>query len=476
MARDIERPQPIDSFLNVRDYGAVGDGHSLDSPAVQQAIDSLRESGGGTVYFPAGTYLCGTIVLTDNITLHLDAGAVLVESYRDGLQTAVVSTIGAENRARPHLIHAANARNISICGYGEIHGRGASDDVGTDMRERGFRTGIIYLVDCIGVKLRDFTIRHGDSWTVHMHGCEEVFIHGISVLNNLFRCGGNDGLDINCCRNVMISNCRIEAWDDCIVLKTKDRDQVDDAVTKTCENVVVTNCVLRSGCTALKIGSETKGAFRDIHFNNCTIRDSSVGFGIYLLDGAMVERVSCTNVSMEIISDDRYRRNRGPHFLHIWPFCVFIDRRTPRSRLGRIRDLTLRDIQACSDFGAVILGNAENPIENLTLDNITLRVRKCVPYFPRLLPCHPAGLEDGDRIDRESLSDDAFRIIPARPSDLPKYRPAYLNIEHVTDLSFRDLSVYLTDEAATDNNRVALSIENVKDSQVHKAGRWRVAV
>ncbi len=462
-------------IYNIRQRGAVGDGSTSDTQAIRQSLEDCRRNGGGTVYFPPGTYLCGTLTLFDNLTLHLDAGAVLLESQREDLISATVSSTGGKTFSHPHLIHAAGARNIAICGHGEVRGRGASADSGKDLRERGFRSGIIYLTDCVGVRLTDFTIRQGDAWTVHMHGCEEIFLQGVSILNNLFRRGGNDGLDLNCCRNVMVTNCRIEAWDDCIVLKTKDREQLDDAVGKTCENIVVTNCVFRTGCTALKIGSESKGDFRDIHFSNCSIRESSVGFGIYLLDGALVERVSCTNISMEIVPDNRYRPQDEPYFIHIWPICIFVDRRTPESRLGRIRDVILRDIQGQSDYGALVLGHPESPIENLCLENITLRVNANLPYSPRQLPCHQGYLEDRNRIRRSQSPGQASELLPARPEQLPPHQPAYLNIEEVSDLTMENFKIYVTEAAAAGNSRVALSKVNVADTSPHRTSQWRTS-
>ncbi len=457
--------------FNIRSYNAVGDGATNDTAAIRAALAACRENGGGTVCFPPGTYLCGTLTLTDNVTLHLDAGAVLLESYRDDLE------VSSKGKTRPHLIQADQAKNIAIRGHGEIHGRGASNAPGSDARERGFRTGIIYFTDCAGVRLNDLTIRHGDAWTVHLHGCEEVFVQGVSILNNRFRRGGNDGLDLNCCRNVLVSNCRIEAWDDCIVLKSRDRNEAGDAVGKACENIVVTNCVFRTGCTALKIGSESNGDFRDIHFSNCAIRESSVGFGIYLLDGATVERVTVSDVSMEIVPDFRYRNVDESYFQHVWPMAVYVDRRTPESPLGRIRDIVLRDIQAHSDHGAVFLGNPESPIENLTLQNVTIRATRPLPYVPRRFSCHSELLENRDLVQREPEwwrhSDYRSKVIPTRPSELPPYRPAYFNFDDIVDLRLDNVKVYQTAQAACDNPRVGMAFQNVCNPAVDRCGLRR---
>ncbi len=461
-------------FINVRDYGAAGNGEQDDTLAIRAAIDACRKAGGGTVYLPAGTYLSGTIQLYDYITLHLESGATLHESFRDNLESAVVGFGKQGPSARPHLIYAHEAHHIAITGQGTILGRGEGDNTGRDLEQRGFRCGTIFLHSCHHVQLTGFTVRNSDAWTLHLHSCENVLVDGVSILNNMFRRGANDGLDLNCCRNVRVSNCTIAAWDDCIVLKTRDASGPDDAADKACERIVVTNCVLSSGCTALKIGSETKGAFRDIHFTNCVIHDSSVGVGIYLLDGATVERVTYSNLSMTIIDDNRYRTIDEPYFLHTWPICFFVSRRHADSRLGTIRDIILRDIQISSNRGAVVVGHRESPIENLTLQNLTLRVDRDMPYVPQLLPCHPRQMDNGDHIERSDRwwaePEVKAVVTPARSADAPPYRPAYLHLSHVAGLHLDNVKVWLPTQQTADAARAGIVLQHVRDATADHCG------
>lgn len=425
--------------FNIRDFGAIGDGITSDTEAIRATIAACAEAGGGTVFFPPGDFLCGSLHLVSNLTLHLSAGATLREEFTDGIEKCRVGP----NNIRPHFLMAHGVKNLSIIGQGTILGRGEADAAGIDKEKRGFRTGLIHFDNCEHIRLSQFTIRFGDAWTVHLCRCENVFIQGVSILNNIHRRGGNDGLDLNSCRNVHISNCRITAWDDCIVLKTKDLERDDDAIDQPCENIVVTNCTFVSGCTALKLGSESKGAFRDIHFSNCVIRESSVGCGIYILDGATVERVSFTNISMEIIDDNRYRRHDEPAHIHIFPICVFTGRRTPKSPLGVLRDILFRDIQAASNYGVVLLGDPESSLENVSINHMTLRTDRELQVIPRQMPCSPGIIEP----------------------EVNGLAPALFNIRHVKGLRLCDVIV-LGDGAPQPASR-AFSIQDSQDSAIH---------
>ncbi len=442
------------SPCNVREFGAVGDGTTNDTAAIRAAVAHLAGGGGGTVHFPPGDYLCGTLRLTDHIALHLDAGAVLRESYQDDIEPTPVG-VGVQ---RHHLIVAQGVGHIAITGQGTILGRGESDSPGLDRDARGFRSGVIFFRDCHQVRISDVTIRCGDGWTVHLCRCQGVFVQGVSIINRMHRIGGNDGLDLNSCRNVHVSDCHIEAWDDCIVLKAKDMDEPGDATV--CENIVVTNCTLKTGCTALKLGSESVGDFRDIHFSNCTVEDSSVGFGIYLLDGATIERVTLSNVSMRIVPDNRYRPHMEPLNLHVFPLCIFVGQRTPQSRIGTLRDVTIRDVTAMCSHGAVILGHPQRPIENLTLDHVTLRIEAAVPFVARNLPCSRGWVEDQTRLIRQG--DPPVVLFEPAPDGV-EHRPAYLNISRVRDLTLCNVAVYMPAVTADGVERSGIALDAVSD-------------
>lgn len=199
---------------DVTELGAKGDKQTNSGPAIQAAIDQCAAAGGGTVFVPAGNYLCGQLALKSNVTLHIEAGATLwvspkKEDYSKG------------NR----FLFAEGQGNVTIEGRGTIHGTGEADLARkkTDKPEQRpeFRVGILELVRCRDVTIRDVTVRFSDSWTFDLERCENVVIDGVSILNNYYRVNA-DGIDPVSCKSVRISNCHIVAGDDCIVCKTRE--------------------------------------------------------------------------------------------------------------------------------------------------------------------------------------------------------------------------------------------------------------
>ncbi|MBU7004630.1 MAG: glycoside hydrolase family 28 protein, partial [Theionarchaea archaeon] len=201
-----------DERANAMDLGAEGNGLSNDTTAVQSAIDGCYDAGGGTVYFPPGRYLSGSIVLKSRVSLNLEGGAVLLAS-RDPSDYA----------DRRILISAEGAENVTICGRGTIDGQ-ADEDLGRRPGHEGeerpkFRTSLVRFDDCTDVSVRDVTMKSSDAWTLHFRGCCNVLVDGITILNNYFRTN-TDGINPVSCRNVHISNCYLVCGDDCVCIKS----------------------------------------------------------------------------------------------------------------------------------------------------------------------------------------------------------------------------------------------------------------
>ncbi len=343
---------------NVKNYGAIGDGLTNDQNAIQEAVDACSKAGGGTVLFPAGEYLSGTIVLEDNISLYLESGAV-IKASRD------LSDYSPQTGKC--LIYAKGKKHISIAGMGSLYGQGENDygrrkDV--KYEKLSFRTGVLYIEQCSFVKISDINMLYSDSWTVHLKRCENVSIDNVTILNNPLRVN-SDGIDPNSCKNVTISNCNIVAGDDCIVFKSTEK--------YPCENIVVENCILESIAAAIKIGTESHGDFRDIHVSNCVIKNSRIGLGFNLKDGATIERITFSDISITTHTFPFLR-------LKPYPIHMDIEKRHPDSKIGKIRDVTFRDIQIKCDSKVLIQGLPESPIENLTFENITIRIDKPLDF------------------------------------------------------------------------------------------------
>ncbi len=419
-------------YFNVKDFGASGDGSIKDIDAIQDAIKACKENGGGTIYFPPGNYVSGTIWFHDNMTVHIDSGAVILESFVEGMEREI-------RPSRSHLFLADGVNNIALTGFGLIRGQANMMRHDSSHKERGFRSSVLYFRNCTNVKIRDVNIFDSDSWTVHVHGCTQVFIDSITIKNDKKRRTGNDGIDINSCKYVHISNSHIVTSDDCIVLKTKDPDFPD------CENVVVNNCTLETMCTALKFGSETHRDFRDIVFSNCIIKDTSQGLSIVLVDGATIERVTFSNIFIQ---------NVGEHWrTPVYPVLFHVSQRTPESRLGKVRDLTLNNINVNSNYGMVIQGTEKSNIENLKIRDINFRVEDNLVFIPRRM-----NYKYGPKFGTEQMVENEYNE--------NNFHPAYINVSHVTDLDIENIRIYMTEKAEMNNDRVGVSLDEVDKALV----------
>ncbi|MGC9326493.1 MAG: glycoside hydrolase family 28 protein [Candidatus Hinthialibacter sp.] len=407
---------------SVKNYGAAGDGKQSDQQAIQKAIDECARRGGGEVLLPAGDYLSGELRLKSRVTLHLAAGATLWAS---------TNPADYSQGSRGRLLTAGDAEHIAVAGQGAIHGQGVAD-YGSRWgvpEASAFRTGILLFEDCRHVAIRDVTILYSDSWTVHLKKCENVTIDGITILNNIRRLN-SDGIDPNSCRNVHISNCRIMAGDDCIVLKTTEE--------APCENIVVTNCTLETTTTALKLGTESRGDFRDIHFSNCTIKETRTGIGFFMKDGSVMERVTFSNISIET-------PRQHPYPMDVFPIFMDIEKRHAETPIGKIRDVIFQNIQIHSGSGILIQGMPESFIENLTLQNISFRADWADDYSKR------KKAVGGRRTYKDDRDVKYARL------------PSFLTLAHIDGLHIDNFQVAADSAAYPKQNRCALQGWDVRN-------------
>jgi hypothetical protein len=416
---------------NVIDYGAKGDKKVLDTHAIQAAIEACNKDGGGTVYFPSGDYLSGTIRLLNNVRLFLDMGATIWSSR------------SPEDYKPNCLIYASDAENISIEGSGTLYGVGEGElgrRAGVKFVQPNFRVGIVIISNCKNVFIRDVKFLYSDEWTISLRDCEYVIIDGITIRNNYFHTN-SDGIDPTSCKNVIIANCNISAGDDCIVLKSHGNNP--------CENVVVSNCVMESIATAVKLGTESPNDFRDIHFTNCTIRNTTVGIGIFLKDGATVERVSFSNMTLEncaAVGATNLEKE-------IYPIFVDIEKRNPDSRVGKIRDITFNNINIYSGFGILIQGMPQSPIENLTFKDISFRVFQPGQYKDRHK--HIGG--------SRTTHDERDTLFVRKPS--------YATLAYIDGLITENVKVYSSAENFALHERSALAIYESKNGIIRTVFR-----
>ena len=275
--------------FNVKKYGARGNGTAKDTAAIQTAIDSAGSSG-GTVYFPAGNYVSGTLQLRSFVTLYLESGATLTastdEADFDRYEKLDYNSYTDEESTyyRYALLRGEEVRNIALTGTGIIDGN----------RSKRGGPKPISLKNCRNVSIRDLTVRNAPNYTISMLGCDYVNIDGVTILNGLA-----DGIDPDCCRFVRIANCYIESADDAICPKTS--FALGDI--RSTENLLVTNCILTTESQALKLGSDSCGNFKNIVFNNCTIFGQRNKWGQGPIAGVAIETVDGGNIDGLVISN-----------------------------------------------------------------------------------------------------------------------------------------------------------------------------
>jgi polygalacturonase len=371
-------------FYNVRSYKATGDGKTNDSRAINMAIEAAVSSGGGTVYFPAGDYLTYTIHLRSNISLYIDQGAVIVAD------TPVNGTgydlpepdmpYGAyQDFAHAHwrtgLIVGENLHDISIIGKGMIWGKGLEH-----ITDRSIAPGAgnmaIALKLCRNVLIRDITILHGGHFGILATGTDNLTIDNLMIDTN------RDGMDIDCCRNVRISNCSVNSpYDDGICLKSS----FGLGFARATENVTITNCqvsgydegsLLNGSYTRtekkfpggkptgrIKMGTESNGGFKNITISNCVF-DYCRGLALETVDGGLLEDITISNISMRDIVN-------APLFLRLGARM----RGPAGMRPGALRRIMINNIvvyNANAEQSVIISGIPGHDIEDVQLSNIKI--------------------------------------------------------------------------------------------------------
>jgi Glycosyl hydrolases family 28 len=390
------------SFLDVTAYGAKGDGRTNDAAAIQKAIDACARAGGGTVYFAAGNYLSGTIMLKSHVTLRLSPAATLWGSR----QIADYNPL--------HLIYAEDAENITIEGEGTINGNGDAYWE-PDFKAKPQRPmQMIQLVRCRNVRIRDVRIRNTAAWGIHPVDCDGVNIRGISMISDM-RGPNTDGIDPDSSRNVMISDSYIEGGDDAICLKTH-------SAARPCENITVTNCVLVSDDSAIKFGTGSQGDFRNCTFSNCSIAGTRYGLAMYIKDGAVVEGVSFSNISIDTSVDFYNQRTKSSREWVEYPIFLDLEKRRDDSRQGRIRDVSFSDIRIKTKGRVLVGGMPAQSLENLSFRNILMRMTGFEPVEKQRKPRGVAKIRPATRDTDYSTAPAAMIFANVRGLDLRDVR------------------------------------------------------
>jgi polygalacturonase len=375
--------------LNVKSLGAKGDGKALDTSLINRAIDAASAAGGGRVYFPAGDYLCYSIHLKSNVSLYLAEGARIVaaDSPERGRQVSGAYDPPEANpwsqyqdfghsHWRNSLLWGEDLHDIAILGPGQIWGRGLSKGYGPGpvAEQAGVGNKAISLKNCRNVTMRDFSILHGGHFAILATGVDNFTIDNLKIDTN------RDGIDIDCCRNVRVSNCSVNSpWDDAICLKSS----YGLGFARATEMVTITNCLVagsfeegtlldgtfkrvapgsgipRTG--RIKFGTESNGGFKNVTITNCVF-DGCQGLALETVDGGLLEDVTITNITMrDIVSAPVFlrlgRRMRGPEGV-------------PVGVLRRVLISGLVCSNSASRISSILSGIPGHPIEDVKLSNI----------------------------------------------------------------------------------------------------------
>jgi len=373
---------------DVRNYGAKGDGQTLDSPAFNAAIDAAVADGGGTVEVPAGTYVCGSIHLKSNIELHLSSGAVIkaapqkLKAYDESEPwEGPMYQDGGHTFFHNSLIWAEGQHDIAITGHGMIDG---GELTNKDKEKGGIVLGgsiglgdkAIALKLCRNITIRDITVYRGGHFAIIITGCDMGTIDNVTIDTN------RDGIDIDCCKYISVTNTRVNTpHDDAIVLKSSFALRRNVA----CEHILIDNCtvtgfklgslldgsyipeVVNWVCGRIKLGTESNGGYQDIAITNCSCHWSS-GLAFEEVDGGLMRNIVVDNITM--------------NHVHHYPIYITTGSRYrgPQDSVGvsagqniYINNVVANDVDSLA--GIIVTGMEGAPLRNISLSNIWINSR-----------------------------------------------------------------------------------------------------
>lgn len=367
----------MSNYLNVCDYGVIGDGKTNNTETIKRVIDIAEQQGGGTIYFPAGEYLTGTIELKDDMTLYLDSGAVILGSADPSDYPMITTDIlpGYNRGGHSGLIKAFKRKNVSIRGRGIVDGQGRNwwHNPKNEHRPRAIQP-----ILCDNVLIQGITIRNSAMWTVHPMCCTNVTIDGISI-KNPWDSPNTDGINPESCSNVHISNCTIDVGDDCLTLKSGTEDDLFQK-QYPCENIVVTNCTMLNGHGGVVLGSEMSGGVKNVTISNCVFNGTDRGIRIKTRRkrGGAVEDVIISNIIMQnvlspfVINGYYQCGGASPDDMSLFS----LDKLPAADNTPVIRNINISNIRATkvTASAAYIYGIPEMPVEGITVSNFSVEM------------------------------------------------------------------------------------------------------
>lgn len=398
--------------VNVLEFGAKGDGKTLDTKAIQLAIEAVAQSGGGKVTLPGGkVFKSGSLFLHSHVQFHIQTGAVLLGSPNKADYVLIDRPLFYYQRLknhplgfkRQHLLNVMDSKNVIIDGGGTIDGSGRSfwkpfTDAELPMWIEADQDRVSNLVEvhrCSNLKIKDITLKNSPEWTLHIFDSEDVLVDGITIDNGLFG-PNNDGIDITGSRRVRLSNCNITTCDDAICLKSSEKGG-------PCEDIAVNNCIVQTSCVALKIGSETYQDIRNVAISNCVVIQSSRAIGIYSVHGGTIENIRFSHIVANtnaplVLNRPIQIMSHATNDRHIDTNIVY--------KPGTVRNIWIEDF-FCETEGRVFLTAEEGHwLENIHLNRINLQyayIENPNPISSQATSSHFEGLHPDDKVAHSAI-------------------------------------------------------------------------
>lgn len=375
--------------IDVQLFGAIGDGNTVNTSALQDAFDEARSRNGGRVVIPPGVFVTGSLRIHSNTELYLMSGAVLQGStdladytFDNPIPQSQRDPFDNPAMQDRHLLLLYRAHGVTIRGPGVIDGQGeafwnppADPSVRKWWTHRNWERPcpMIDIIECEDLRLEGLTIRNSPGWTVELQNCDRVVVHGVTVLNNFW--GPNtDAFDIAGSRDVMISDCHVVCGDDAFCVKTMPH-------TRSAERITITNCTVRTNCVGLKLGCfESHKDMRQITFTNNVVFNSSRAVGIYNFKGATFEDIIISNLLCD--DDNELPLNRPIHIDLRHETEMGWGGVSPTGKAGIVRRVQISNVVARTTGPILLTAADDGELSDVTLRDIHLHYSAVAPLQP----------------------------------------------------------------------------------------------
>ncbi|MDZ7640106.1 MAG: glycosyl hydrolase family 28-related protein [Bryobacterales bacterium] len=342
-------PQTL--FRSVADYGVKGDGAAAETALIQGAIDACAVDGGCTLHFPAGRYVTGTLYFRDNVTLYLDAGAVIATSG------------SADDYTAPALFYGKGVNGITLTGEGEIQAGPVPAPDETTVRNPGSRLiSLVLIENATNVRISGIRFLRSPVWTVTLRVVDGAWLENL-LIENAMLASSTNGVVLDSSTRVSVRSLVYRGGGDGITMQTS----LVDGIAPPCTGIAISDSNLRSGATAIKVGTATHGDIRNVVVSNTVIESSQGGVGIFARDGGSVESLQFSNL---VIETSAVRRGSAE-----WPIVIDLKRRDEGSQAGSVSGVAFTGVRVHTAGKLLFSGRTRHPIRELSIDGMAVTVR-----------------------------------------------------------------------------------------------------